>query len=315
MINIQLASEDWVNSGKTWENATGFTAATTVHPRWNDSGNPSVYGTDNFNLSLFGNGYSNADGSFGTGPTNIIGGGGFFWTSTEQDSTTATRYSLYASYTSMYLTNNHGKFGGYSIRLLRDATIDELLLTDGTIINDAYSDYEGHIYSGTKINNKIWLRENLYTKFYSNGDSILTFGDDDGQGRYVFQSFDGMPTIIPEKIYGLLYNFHVIPDSRGFIMTGSTFSVPQSSDISDLINYINETNSIAGNILKSTREVNSPYIIPDPTHIQPILSEMIYVNAVDFKSLIEYPDNATAISSGLTVGQLYTTTGSLKIVY
>ena len=54
---------------------------------------------------------------------------------------------------------------------------------------------------------------------------------------------------------------------------------------------------------------------PDPTHIEPILSKMIYVNAVDFKSLVEYPDNATAISAGLTAGQLYTTTGSLKIVY
>ena len=45
-------------------NLLGVQSATTLHPRWNDSGDAAIYGTDRFGFGAMSSGQRDADGSF-----------------------------------------------------------------------------------------------------------------------------------------------------------------------------------------------------------------------------------------------------------
>lgn len=59
----------------------------------------------------------------------------------------------------------------FSIRLVKPATAEQLLLANGTRVED-YTDYEGNRYVCRKIGSKIWMCENLITKFTADGAPI-----------------------------------------------------------------------------------------------------------------------------------------------
>jgi hypothetical protein len=59
-------------------------------------------------------------------------------------------------------------FSFCSLRLTKPATTEQLLLDNGTRVED-YTDYEGNRYVCRKIGSKIWMCENLITKFTANG--------------------------------------------------------------------------------------------------------------------------------------------------
>ena len=52
-----------------------------------------------------------------------------------------------------------GTFG--SIRIRREATLEELQLPDFTVVPRVYTGNDGKIYNAVKIDNKLWLTENL----------------------------------------------------------------------------------------------------------------------------------------------------------
>lgn len=62
---------------------------------------------------------------------------------------------------------------GLSIRLVRDATIDELLLKDGSYCDD-YIGNNNQRHKTIKINNKVWLSENLFETRYNDKSNINT---------------------------------------------------------------------------------------------------------------------------------------------
>lgn len=69
------------------------------------------------------------------------------------------------------------KGGGSSVRLIRNASISELELPNGTIVA-SYIDYEGNSYKSVKIDDKVWMAENLKTEYYSDGTLIPEIQDD-----------------------------------------------------------------------------------------------------------------------------------------
>ena len=288
MINIQLASEDWVNSGKTWENVVNtvksikygrlynWYAATDVRgiaptgwhvPSEDDwqmlvayAGGSSIAGEK---LKEAGTAHWSEVPNNGTDNFNFKGipTGHFaygFFNYLEiygqiAEFQSSTNEVLLASYYGLNAGTNNiiSNAGGNSLN--HDFGRAIRYIKDDSINEGSVTDIDGNVYHTVTIGTQVWCQENAATLHYQNGDLIL-------------------------------------------------------SDFSGTVGAVCAYNNDETNVYDIVTT-------PDPTHIEPILSKMIYVNAVDFKSLVEYPDNATAISAGLTAGQLYTTTGSLKIVY
>ena len=279
MTNIQLASEDWVNSGKTWENVVNTVKSIKYGRLYN-----WYAATDPRGIAPIG-WHVPSDDEWQTlidyaGGNTVAGGklreiGTTHWDSPNTTATDDYNFKAlgagqtYDGITGYLLTETskwwisdiNGKYRqvdptwaginqstglaknyGISIRLIKDNSTNE-----GDVIID------GDTYHAVTIGTQVWLQQNLAVRHYQNGDLIL-------------------------------------------------------SDFSGTVGAVCAYNNDESNVYDIVT-------VTDPTHIGPILSKMIYVNAVDFRPLVEYADNATAISAGLTVGQLYTTTGSLKIVY
>ena len=82
------------------------------------------------------------------------------------------------------------------------------------------NDIEGNPYKTIKIGPHIWMAENLRTKHYSNGDSIINMNSNpnsDSIGRFVGE-WDGMCDI--GGIKGFQYNWYATTDNRNVCPTG-----------------------------------------------------------------------------------------------
>jgi uncharacterized protein (TIGR02145 family) len=86
-------------------------------------------------------------------------------------------------------------------------------------------------------NGQEWMSENLKTIVYSNGDAIVNLNDlntwqNSTAGAYTIYENN----IQNANIYGNLYNFYAVSDSRNICPTG--WHVPNDSEWSSLINYL-----------------------------------------------------------------------------
>ncbi len=107
-----------------------------------------------------------------------------------------------------------------------------------------------------KIGNQVWMAENLNVDHYRNGDPIPT-GLSNSQwesttkGAYAIYNDDPAN----EKIYGKLYNWYAVYDSRGLCPTG--WHVPSDAEWRTLENYLGGI-AVAGGKLKSTSWWKTP---------------------------------------------------------
>jgi len=247
--------------------------ATILHPRWDDSGSPSIFGTDRFNFGMLPSGVRLNNGLY-----ENIGLLNFLWTS----SISTGNYCK-----TLYTISNSGSFDetaainshGFSVRAVRQATTIEQLLLDGSVIQNAYIDADGNIYTGTKIGLQIWTRENLKTTKYVDGSPIPTNLSDaawaaDTTGAMAVRgksdaAFIPVDELTTEELmvdaYGRLYNWHAVENSRGLIDLTDGWHVPTKAEFAEMINYLittypEITSENVGDTLKSIRQVNSPYI-------------------------------------------------------
>lgn len=262
-----------------------ISGSTSIHPRWSDSGNVIIYGTDKFNFNMIpGNNRSNS------GVFSNTGNSGYFWL-TDTPSEYQGRFVQLRSNLSTINVNSIGSSYGYSIRCVRSSTSQELLLSDGTIIESVGSDYDGNIYSGTKIGTQVWIRENLKTTKYNTGELIPTnlsnfnwseapfnIGSEGAMTIYnksdlAFVPFDEITTeALCKSTFGCLYNWYAAVSVKGIAPSG--FNVPTEAEFAILTNYLIASGSFVGynspndvditslNIadsLKSYRQINSPF--------------------------------------------------------
>ncbi len=101
-----------------------------------------------------------------------------------------------------------------------------------------------------KIGNQVWMAENLNVAHYRNGDPIPTGlsnaqWESTTQGAYAIYNDDPAN----EKIYGKLYNWFAVNDSRGLCPAG--WHVPSDAEWSTLETYLGGSDA-AGGKLKST---------------------------------------------------------------
>ena len=121
----------------------------------------------------------------------------------------------------------------------------------GEVISDlnsfntyAVADYDGNYYHTVTIGTQTWLKENLKTTHYANGDPIPNIRDPEAwanlkSGAYCWYNNDSNTG----KIYGGLYNWYVASDLRGFIQG---WHVPISDEWNKLKDYLGGGNISVG---------------------------------------------------------------------
>ncbi|HSL86121.1 MAG TPA: fibrobacter succinogenes major paralogous domain-containing protein [Bacteroidales bacterium] len=110
------------------------------------------------------------------------------------------------------------------------------------------TDIDGNIYKTVTIGSQIWLKENLRTTKYSNGDPIpeITSGTEWislTSGAYC--NYDNDPSFA--DTYGLLYNWHTVKDPKNICPDG--WHVPSDSEWTTLIDFLGGED-VAGGKLK-----------------------------------------------------------------
>jgi len=145
-----------------------------------------------------------------------------------------------------------------SILIFSSVTIVVLILFSGckkidTDNGSLVNDIDGNTYHIVTIETQDWMKENLKTKKYRNGDPIYNVYDSVDWnivsstvfGEYC--SFENNPE--NEDIYGFLYNWYAVNDSRNIAPAG--WHVATDEDWKTLVNYLGG-DSISGGKLKET---------------------------------------------------------------
>jgi uncharacterized protein (TIGR02145 family) len=241
--------------------------ATTLHPRWNASGDPTIYGTDRFGFGALPSGFINSTAVFaGLGTNRAV------WTSTIVDATRSyIGYSRF-NYSDIYYPPTLNTYGA-SIRAVRAATTSELLLPDG-LIPATYTDYDGNIYPCAKIGTQVWTTTNLKVTKYADGTDIPTNLSDVawaadttgamavyGKNYGAYVPVDELTTeALMVTAYGRLYNWYAVDNAHGLIDTSTGFHVPTDAEFTQLTDYLiatypEITADNVGDVLKSNRQV------------------------------------------------------------
>ena len=110
------------------------------------------------------------------------------------------------------------------------------------------TDIDGNIYKTVNIGSQIWLKENLRTTKYSNGDPIpeITSGTqwmNLTSGAYC--NYNNDPGFA--DTYGLLYNWYAVKDPKNICPAG--WHVPSESEWTSLIDFLGGED-VAGGKLK-----------------------------------------------------------------
>jgi uncharacterized protein (TIGR02145 family) len=125
------------------------------------------------------------------------------------------------------------------------------------------TDIDGNFYSSIIINGQEWMQKNLAVSKYRNGDPIPTglsniTWQNTTSGAYTIYNNDAANN----AIYGKLYNWYAVNDSRGLCPAG--WHVPSDAEWMTLINYLDlnadggNNWNIAGGKMKSTTGWNAP---------------------------------------------------------
>lgn len=107
------------------------------------------------------------------------------------------------------------------------------------------TDIDGNIYKTVKIGNQVWMAENLKVTRYRNGDTIPditgnTEWSNIDSGAYCY--YNNNDSI--GEIYGKLYNWYAITDSR--VIAPEGWHIPGSDELRILIDYLGGEDIAAG---------------------------------------------------------------------
>ncbi|MFU8844895.1 MAG: FISUMP domain-containing protein, partial [Bacteroidales bacterium] len=119
------------------------------------------------------------------------------------------------------------------------------------------TDMDGNTYNTVLIGEQCWMKENLKTTTYRNGEPIIYIDANSAKeivttGAYNWYDHDS--TL--KDSYGALYNWYAVDDTNGLCPEG--WHVPTNSEWNILTDLTWGTTSPYGNKLKSCRQVNSP---------------------------------------------------------
>lgn len=115
------------------------------------------------------------------------------------------------------------------------------------------TDYDGNVYHTVQIGTQIWMVENLKTTHYRNGESISSINvnssiDQSTEGGYC--NYDNSAG--NGEIYGKLYNFYAVEDSREIAPEG--WHVPTREEYKTLLNYLGGSDVAGGKMKEAGSE-------------------------------------------------------------
>lgn len=126
---------------------------------------------------------------------------------------------------------------------------------------DGYSgnliDIDGNGYRTVRIGDQEWMAENLRVTHYRNGEIIPNVIDEItwaslSTGAYCYYNND---TILNKTIFGALYNWFAVNDSRNLCPIG--WHIPSNAEFSTMITYLGGS-TIAGGKMRTATYWNSP---------------------------------------------------------
>lgn len=119
-------------------------------------------------------------------------------------------------------------------------------------------DFDGNVYSIVTIGHQYWMKENLHTTHFRNGDSLpVNVVDSVWQTTYTGTAAIYNNDSINLAVYGRLYNWYAVADPRGLCPSG--WHVPSDGDWNKLAIYLDpqtdttltgSESQIAGGMLK-----------------------------------------------------------------
>jgi uncharacterized protein (TIGR02145 family) len=109
------------------------------------------------------------------------------------------------------------------------------------------TDEDGNVYHTIIIGKQVWMAENLKVTHYANGDEIPQVADDKRWRQLTAGAYCNYDNNIANAdVYGRLYNWHTITDSRHIAPKG--WHIPTDQEWRTLIAYLGG-NAIAGSKL------------------------------------------------------------------
>ena len=122
------------------------------------------------------------------------------------------------------------------------------LLSAQQVMENAISDIDGNIYNSVTIGTQTWMKENLRTTSYCNGDPIELVTDSLAWHNYrggAVCNYKNDPKI--SQTYGRMYNYYAVIDKRGLCPKG--WHVPSDDEWQVLCDYLGG-HMIAGGKMK-----------------------------------------------------------------
>ncbi len=137
----------------------------------------------------------------------------------------------------------------YHFRVKANNTIGTTYGSDMTILTPATAaDYDGNTYNTIIIGTQTWMQENLKTTHYRDGSPITNVTDNATWTGLTTEAYCWYNNDIGNKnIYGALYNYYAVSDSRRLCPAG--WHVPSDSEWNTLATYLGGED-IAGAKLK-----------------------------------------------------------------
>lgn len=137
-------------------------------------------------------------------------------------------------YVRPYATNALGTTYGSELSIILFLNIAGPSATDGS----------GNLYNSVKIGDQTWISKNLITTKYQNGQTIPLVTDNQNWSSLTTGAYcDFFNRDDLGKIYGHLYNFYAVTDSRNICPVG--WHVPSKIELDELIAYLGGNTSAA----------------------------------------------------------------------
>ncbi|MCX6226266.1 MAG: fibrobacter succinogenes major paralogous domain-containing protein [Bacteroidia bacterium] len=133
-------------------------------------------------------------------------------------------------------------------------TPDNGIIFNPKLIYGTVTDIDGNVYKTITIGTQTWMAENLKVSHYRNSDSIPNINVTAQWGNLstgAYCVYDNKSD--NNTIYGKLYNWYAVHDSRNIAPTG--WHVASKAEWAILVNYIG-ADSVAGGKLKETGTIH-----------------------------------------------------------
>jgi len=129
-----------------------------------------------------------------------------------------------------------------------DTVLMKASFTTKEIFPGTITDIDGNVYQTVKIGNQLWMAENLKVTHYRNGDPIPNVTDNtewENRKTGAYCNYDN--NINNADIYGKLYNWYAVNDSRNIAPEG--WHVPSDAECKTMVKYFGGED-VAGGKLK-----------------------------------------------------------------